>query len=239
MNVLVQGWASLTSFPEPSLTSSPNLEAKMKNSLIRALLLFVPAAGLLPVTLHATTIFSENFDELTAALAVTTVGPFSAVNGTNVDIVGPGNGFGALCAPPESGNCVDMSGSGGNSVGQLQLTTPLNLAAGTYYLSFDLIGSQRGTTTSTTVDFGPYSQTFVLASSDDTSGIVVNEAVTIAGGPTQLEFIDNSPNDNIGALLDNIVITTAATSPVPEPGTLGLLATGLLGFAGIMRRRLQ
>ncbi|NYF88852.1 PEP-CTERM sorting domain-containing protein [Tunturiibacter empetritectus] len=30
----------------------------------------------------------------------------------------------------------------------------------------------------------------------------------------------------------------ASTSPVPEPGTLALLGTGILGVAGLMRRRL-
>jgi hypothetical protein len=194
--------------------------------------------SLMTGVMHATTIFSENFDETTPALAVTTAGAFTAIGGTNVDIVG-GALFGSLCAAPESGNCVDMSGSGGNSAGNIELTNPLNLAAGTYFLSFDLIGSGRGPTTSTTVDFGPYSQTFVLTSGDVTSGIVVNMPVTIAGGLTQLEFIDNSGPTNIGALLDNISISTAAVTAVPEPGTLGLMATGLIGAAGIVRRRLR
>jgi hypothetical protein len=212
-------------------------------SLKSALLLCAITLACPTTALHAATIFSENFDELTAQLAVTSIGPFSAINGTNVDIVGPGDGFGALCAGPESGNCVDLSGSGGNSQGQLALTTPLVLAPGVYDLSFELIGSQRGDTTSTTVTFGSYSQTFVLTSGDDADGIVVNQAVTIAGGPTQLMFVDNSPNDNIGALLDNISISTAGTSAppgtVPEPETLGLMATGLLGAAGMLRRRFR
>src|ERR1039458_7303929 len=42
--------------------------------------------------------------------------------------------------------------------------------------------AQRGETTSTTVDFGTYSQTFVLTSGDITSGVVINQAVTVTGG---------------------------------------------------------
>src|ERR1700761_7016736 len=93
--------------------------------------------------MHASTILSENFETATVALDVTTAGAFSAINGTNVDVVGVADGFGALCAAPESGNCVDLGGSGGNAVGQLALTNAI--APGVYDLSFDLIGSGRGT----------------------------------------------------------------------------------------------
>jgi hypothetical protein len=199
--------------------------------------LCLPALLLMTGVLHADPIFSENFDEATVGLGVTTAGAFSAINGTNVDVVG-GSTFGYLCSGPESGNCVDLGGSAGkNPSGELQLTTSLNLAPGTYNLSFDLIGSQRGTTTMTTVVFGGAAQTFVLASDDDTSGIVTDWLLTVTGGETQLEFIDNSAPDNIGALLDNVSISAASTSPVPEPESMALMATGLLGFAGIIRRR--
>jgi hypothetical protein len=199
----------------------------------------VPTILLLSVsaTMRATTIFSENFDEVPVGLTRTTAGAFSAIGGTNVDVVG-GALFGSLCASPESGNCVDMGGSGGNALGNIELATPLNLTAGVYDLSFDLVGSGRGQNSSTTVDFGSYTQTFLLTSGDVTDGIV-NVEVSIAGGPTQLEFINNGVaggNPNIGALLDNVSITTGA-SPVPEPGTLGLMLTGLLGTAGAVRRR--
>ena len=100
----------------------------------------------LSASLHAAVILSENFDELTANLGVTSVGAFSTINGTNVDIVGPGDGFGSLCAAPASGNCVDLDGTGGNPQGQLQ--SNMTFAPGSYLLSFDLIGSQRGTTAS-------------------------------------------------------------------------------------------
>lgn len=216
----------------------------MKQSVLKcALFVVLPVFWSVPQSLHGSTIFFEDFTTATVGLDVTTAGAFSTVNGTNVDVLGGAN-FGGLCSGPESGNCVDMGGSGGNPLGQLELTTPLNLAAGVYDLSFDLIGSQRGQTSSTTVKFGSYSQTFILTSGDLSSGVVVNLPVTIAGGMTQLEFINNGDggSGNIGAVLDDVSITNSGTpsnpSPVPEPGTVGLLATGLLGIVDAVRRRL-
>ena len=157
-----------------------------------------------------TIILQENFDELTPALGVTSAGVFTAINGTNVDIVG-GSLDGSLCVSPESGNCVDLDGTGGDSQGDIE-SGPITLNPGVQYtLSFDLIGSQRGVTTSTTVSFGPYSQTFVLASNDDTNGIVSVPITVPSTTLTYLQFQSNTPGE-VGALLDNVLITTTATT---------------------------
>jgi hypothetical protein len=192
---------------------------------------------LVSLTCQAGVILSENFDALTPQLSATSVGAFHTIGGTNVDIVGGGL-FGYLCVSPASGNCVDLGGSGGNAQGVLQSVNSITLQPGTnYLLSFDLIGSQRGPTTSTTVDFGPYSQTFVLASNDVSSGIVVNALVKVSfATTTYLTFTDNSPNDNIGSILDNVSIVSV---PTPEPGTLALFGSGILGLAGMLRRKIS
>ena len=184
----------------------------------------------------ATTLLSENFNELTPALTVTSVGAFSAIGGTNVDIVG-GALFGSLCVSPASGNCVDMDGSNGNSQGILQSNSSFSLSPGTnYFLSFDLLGSSRGNTASTTVTFGPYSQTFVLASDDVTSGVVSNLLITVPTSTvTNLTFTSNTPG-NVGNILDNVLITSSASSATPEPSSFVLLGLGLLSFFALTRR---
>jgi hypothetical protein len=209
----------------------------------KLLYLFVLAPCFTGTSLYASTIFSENFDELTPQLTVFTAGQFHTINATNVDIVGGGL-FGGLVVPPESGNAVDMGGSGGNSFGQLQ-SVAITLTPGTYSLSFDLVGSQRGVTTTTGVNLAPasgpslYSHDFTLASSDDVSGIVNNAMFTVSGSPETvfLTFILLAGSANVGSLLDNVSIQSGAASAVPEPGSLLLLGSGLTALAGFLRRR--
>ncbi len=201
------------------------------------LLLCVSALCIVPASVSAGTVLSEDFNELTPALGVTSVGAFSAIGGTNVDIVG-GALYGSLCAAPESGSCVDLDGSGGNPQGILQTSTAITLNPGTnYYLSFDLIGSGRSTPTSTTVSFGTYNRTFDLSSSDVSSGVVSNALVTVGVTTnTNLTFTSNTPGE-IGAVLDNVLITSEATSAAPEPSSVVLVGSALMGCGLLARRR--
>lgn len=201
----------------------------------RAMLLMY--AGLLafcvPSSVIATTVLNENFDELTTQLSVTSAGAFTAINGTNVDVVG--TTFFGLCNGPESGNCIDMNGSGGNPQGQLQ--SNMVFAPGSYLLSFDLIGDQRGSTASATVTLGNYDQTFTLASGDFSGGVVVDAPVTVTT-PSQLLFASGVAGD-VGLVLDNVVVSTAGTSSTPEPSSLLLIGSGLLLGAFALRRGLS
>lgn len=196
--------------------------------------------------LQAATILSENFDELTDQLGATSVGAFQTIGGTNVDIVGPGNGFGGLCVTPESDSCIDMDGTGGNPQGILQTVSALTLMPGiNYFLSFDLIGSQRGNTASTTVTLGTsgcsgasclYNQTFSLASGDDTDGIVSDVLVTVSAPTTAfLTFTSNTPGEE-GDLLDNVLVTTSAVTGAPEPSGMILMGSALIGLSLLARR---
>lgn len=203
----------------------------------RIILICAVALLFAPALLANSIILQENFDTLTPALAVTSAGPFHTVGGTNVDIVG-GAVFGSLCVSPESGNCIDLDGSGGLSQGQFETVNPIALSPGvTYNLSFDLIGSQRGNTVSATVTFGPYNQTFVLASNDDTSGIVSTSFTVSSPTMANLAFQSNTPG-NVGALLDNVLVTSSAGTVVtPEPATLLLMMSGLVGI--LVHRRIK
>jgi hypothetical protein len=207
-----------------------------------------------------TNVLVENFDELTPMETVTSAGAFYTINGTNVDIVGgPSNNsdgvgdYAGICGAPESGNCIDLDGTGGQPQGQLQAAF-LALPAADYTLSFDLIGAGgaaygRSLTTTTTVMLGDaacssaatclYYQTFTLGGSDVTDGIVSDFPMTITqSGDFYLTFISDTPGQQ-GALLDNVVFadptSTASQPSVPEPSTLTLMGTALLALLALPR----
>jgi hypothetical protein len=205
-------------------------------------LLSIATLALMPAAFGGTIVLNENFDELTPGPTQTSIGAFTAINGTNVDVVGGINGsyFPSLCVSPESGNCIDMDGTGGNPVGVLQSNTAFGIA--TYLLSFDLIGSQRGSSASVTVTFGNYDQTFTLASGDDSSGVVVNALVTVSGTASNLVFTSTDPaGDLTGALLDNVCLVRNASNQVTNPAAAGSAcaaatpepASGFLMLAGL------
>jgi PEP-CTERM motif len=187
----------------------------------------------LSTPLYSGVVLWETFNEMTGDYqGQMLVDAFHTINNTNIDIVVNGGLFGNPCQPPESYTCVDMDGTAGypgNPQGQLQ--SSMLFPAGNYLLSFNLIGSQRGTTAATTVTFGNYNQTFTLMSNDDTSGIVVNQPVTL-DSPGYLMFVSDTPG-NIGNYLDNIVVETAT----PEPSSLILMGSGLLLAVTRFRRR--
>lgn len=210
--------------------------------LITCIFCALPAA-------RAATILSENFDELTAALGVTAAGAFQAIGGTNVDIVGAGNGYAALCAAPESGNCIDLDGTGGTPQGILQTASSFVLTPGVnYFLSFDLVGSQRGVTAATMVTLGTsgcsgagclYNHTFTLTSGDDTDGIVTNALVTVSAPTTVLLTFTSETPGAIGDVLDNVTVTSSAvTTGAPELSTMVLMGSALVGL-GLFARRLR
>ncbi len=186
---------------------------------------------------QASIIFSENFDSVPDGTTKTgTIGNFT-VTGGNVDVVGtfPTNKFNTLCVSSESGNCVDLNG---NTPGTLT-SSAISLVAGLYTLQFDLNGSQRGYSTSTTVSFASFTHTYVLTSSS--TNVFSIPITVVTPGTSQIVFKSNLLGSaSAGALLDDVQVSGTPRGggggTVPEPAT-ALLTLGGFALAEVTRRR--
>jgi hypothetical protein len=191
------------------------------------------AVALLSVGANAGIIFQDNFDlEAGAAnsssLNYTTFGNWTVSEGT-VDVVANSNGWGITCAGG-SGKCVDLDGSTGNA--GILTSSLLSLGAGTYSLSFDVSGNQRGgAADSFTLALGGFlNESFNFAPTSPWQ--TVTRTFTVLGDSANSIIFNHAGGDNIGIMLDNVSLSKV---DVPEPTTLLLFALGLIGL-GFARR---
>lgn len=174
---------------------------------------------------QAATIFADDFEGKATGSNLAPAG-WTVTDGT-VDTVGPGY-HPTLCRG--TGTCIDLDGSTGNAG---VLSMPLSLLAGVEYTAwYDLAGNARGGSDIVDVAFGTSTTTHTLAAAAGYTTWSLG-FTPVASGNYLLSFA-NRGGDNIGAILDNVSV-----SAVPEPSTTALALLGLLGVAGVARRRVR
>lgn len=120
---------------------------------------------------------------------------------------------------------MDLDGSSSNAG---IFSTVLAFAAGTYNLSVQLYGSNRGGSETVTISLGSWSTTLTIGSADDASQTF---SFTTTGGV--LSFA-NAGGDNIGAILSGVELASVSEVPLPAGG---LLLIGGLGALALLRRK--
>jgi hypothetical protein len=148
---------------------------------------------------------------------------------------------GGLCATAGGGataTCVDLEATvlTGPQIGAT-LTTINTFPAGVYDLSFDLAGSQRGTSETMRLFFGNISGSPISRASADPFQTFSFLGVPVVAGGSFLTFFDDSIT-GVGPLLDNVTLVRRDQVRVPVPATLLLVVTGLAAVgARLLRRR--
>lgn len=154
------------------------------------------------------------------------------VTGGTVDLIGGNSGWNWYTAT--NGLYVDMDGSTGNAGIMTLKSSVLTLGPGTYTLQFDLAGNKRTPQQDAVhvqVNLGSvFSKQYTLAWDAPFTSYVETFTVLAGDAPASLSF-EGIGTDNIGMLLDNVKV-----SSVPEPATMLLLGTGLVGVAAFRRK---
>ena len=165
--------------------------------------------------------FTDNFNGENGGVGELNYNSFNnwTVTDGTVDLIG--NGF--FDFYPGNGLYVDLDGSSFKA-GVLTTKTAFNLSPGDYILQFDLGGSQRGDTNIVDVALGSvFSKEYIRESSDPLA--LVTENIHVSSSTSAFLSFHNLGGDDVGAILDNVSLTSSETTSVPEPlNILGSIA---------------
>lgn len=186
---------------------------------------------------HAAILFQDNFnaDYASSQLNVASLNNWTISGGT-VDYLKAYPGISCV-----TGGCLDMDGSTGDAGRITSIATFGFLAGVSYTLEAQVSGNQRNTSTDSVI-FGffdtlnPGSPVAIATFGGIAGSQFETYSFTIGTQPgTYGIFIEGIGGDNVGVILDNVVLRDDRAA-VPEPATVLLLAVALLA-AGTTRRR--
>lgn len=153
----------------------------------------------------------------------------------------------SLAARADSFTTYNLNSSyifGGTIDGTLTLDTTTNLFTSAYLTIAGFVGYQNGTisdVSSQGASLGKYDVTVISNGSPYADLNLFLPTSTLAGYSGSAVVF---PTDVLFATFPNIYFSgsgtlepASGTSVTPEPGSLMLLGTGLLGFAGVIRRK--